>query len=186
MKVTEGWWYPAFLTKNCPGLPNWEALKEAACVKALATADTAPKGQFVDAPADWGSGAADVITKLGRNLQAINSGSPAALLASLQGATNRQQPILGWGFKPHYFYQKTPGDFVALPGFHKDLDILKLAYAPTAKAKPKAMEVLTKFKLDADTVADYMNKIENGGMTLQAAADDWISKHPDEWQSWLK
>jgi glycine betaine/proline transport system substrate-binding protein len=30
MQAKEEWWYPAeYMKEKCPGLPNWEALKEA-------------------------------------------------------------------------------------------------------------------------------------------------------------
>ena len=30
MLAKEEWWYPAYMAERCPGLPNWEALKEPA------------------------------------------------------------------------------------------------------------------------------------------------------------
>ena len=51
--VREGWWYPKSLEAMCPGLPDYKALLEEGCVKALATAETEPNAQFVAAPADW-------------------------------------------------------------------------------------------------------------------------------------
>ncbi|TIT82138.1 MAG: ABC transporter, partial [Mesorhizobium sp.] len=44
VKVREGWWYPTYVEKLCPGLPDWKALLQPDCVKALSTVETAPLG----------------------------------------------------------------------------------------------------------------------------------------------
>ena len=48
----EEWWVPAYVAEKCPGLPDWKALDK--CAEIFSTAETAPKGRFVDPPADWG------------------------------------------------------------------------------------------------------------------------------------
>jgi glycine betaine/proline transport system substrate-binding protein len=46
MQAIEEWWYPTYMKEKCPGLPNWEALKDEKCAEAFATAETAPKGRY--------------------------------------------------------------------------------------------------------------------------------------------
>jgi glycine betaine/proline transport system substrate-binding protein len=46
-KAKEEWWYPDYMKEKCPGLPNWEALKDPACAEAFSTAETAPKGRYL-------------------------------------------------------------------------------------------------------------------------------------------
>ena len=41
-KAKEEWWYPLYMKEKCPGLPNWEALKDPACAEAFSTPETAP------------------------------------------------------------------------------------------------------------------------------------------------
>ncbi len=45
MMAIEEWWYPAYMADRCPGLPNWEALKD--CPEAFATPETAPLGRYL-------------------------------------------------------------------------------------------------------------------------------------------
>lgn len=45
MIAKEEWWYPAYMEEACPGLPNWEALKD--CAEAFSTPETAPKGRYL-------------------------------------------------------------------------------------------------------------------------------------------
>ena len=33
MQAKEEWWYPEYMKEKCPGLPNWEALKDPACAE---------------------------------------------------------------------------------------------------------------------------------------------------------
>ena len=44
-KAKEEWWYPEYMKEKCPGLPNWEALKDPKCAEAFSTAETAPNGR---------------------------------------------------------------------------------------------------------------------------------------------
>jgi glycine betaine/proline transport system substrate-binding protein len=38
MKAKEEWWFPEYMKEKCPGLPNWEALKDEKCAEAFSTA----------------------------------------------------------------------------------------------------------------------------------------------------
>ena len=53
-RAKEDWWYPLYMKEKCPGLPNWEALKDPKCAAAFSTPETAPKGRYLSGPVDWG------------------------------------------------------------------------------------------------------------------------------------
>ncbi|MDH4566896.1 hypothetical protein E8E95_09410 [Pseudomonas sp. BN414] len=186
VKVTEGWWFPEYLTQSCPGLPSWEALKQPKCVEALATAGTAPKGRFVDAPADWGSRSDERIGQFGLPLTLVNSGSPAALLATFQGAIDRKQPILGWMYTPNWFTEKHPGSFVQFPDSRLEVDVLKLGNKGAFARIPVAEKILRNLSLDKEAVASAMDQIDNEGSSPEEEADTWISAHQDQVQGWAK
>ena len=186
VKVTEGWWYPQYLGEVCPGLPSWEALKQPKCAAALATAGTAPKGRFVDAPADWGSRSDERISHFELPFALVNSGSPAALLATFQGAIDRKQPILGWMYTPNWFTEKNPGAFVQFPDSRPEVDVLKLGNKAAFARIPVAEKILQKFTLDKGAVAKAMDQIDNEGSSPEEEADTWISAHADLVQGWAK
>lgn len=186
VKVSEGWWYTAAAKAACPGLPSWEALKEPACIKALATAETAPKGRYLDAPADWGTQSDKSITDLGLDLTLVNSGSASALMASVKGSLDRNEPSLSWGYVPSWmFNEKTGGGFVARPGFLPNVDILKLGNKKTLATAKIAAAILKAFTLSADDVAVAMNDIDNGGKKPDEAARDWMTKNESTWKAWI-
>jgi len=67
------------MEEKCPGLPDWEALKQ--CTEVLATAETFPKGRILSYPADWGTRSADMITGLALHYEAVPAGRDGALVA---------------------------------------------------------------------------------------------------------
>jgi glycine betaine/proline transport system substrate-binding protein len=185
VKVTEGWWYSDKAKEACPDLPKWEALKEASCVAAFATAETAPKGRYLDAPADWATGSEKAISDSGLDFTLINSGSPATLIATVKGAEDRGEAILSWGYLPHPMFGNKPNNFVELPGFRHDLDILKLAHKETFDKITIAAAILKNFTISSDDVAKAMDSIENHGVTAEQAARDWMNSHSGTWEAWV-
>lgn len=185
VKVVEGWWYTNELVPFCPGLPDWTALKNPDCIKALVSADTAPLGRFVDAPADWASNSADFIKQEGLELANVNSGSPAALFAELKAAVDQKKPFLGWGTEPHWVIDSTLGHYVNRPGFRPDNEVLKLGNIESTAKIPNAVHILEKFQLSRDEVAAGMDRIDNGGLSPQDAAREWMASNEAVWKAWL-
>lgn len=183
--VTEGWWYSNALKEACPSLPDWNALKEPDCIKALETAETAPNGRYLDAPADWVTMSDVAIKDLGLDLTVINSGSPGTLVAAVKGAVDRGEPTLSWGYLPHWLYSAENGDFVEVPGFQRDLDILKLGYTPTFERAEMAGEILSALSVTSADVAVAMNAIDNNGATAEEAARTWMTENELTWQAWV-
>ena len=52
-KAKEEWWFPEYMKEKCPGLPNWEALKDPKCAEAFSTPETAPNGRYLGGPVTW-------------------------------------------------------------------------------------------------------------------------------------
>ncbi|MFV2003096.1 MAG: glycine betaine ABC transporter substrate-binding protein, partial [Paracoccaceae bacterium] len=52
LQAIEEWWYPLYMKEQCPGLPDWQALK--GCAELFSTAETAPMGRYVGGPVTWG------------------------------------------------------------------------------------------------------------------------------------
>lgn len=185
VKVVEGWWYTNQLAASCPGLPDWTALKSPECIKALVTPDTAPLGRYVDAPADWSSDSAEFIKKEGLQLSNVNSGSGAALEAELKSAVDQKKPFLGWGYYPNWVINSTLGSFVHRPGFRPDNEVLKLGNIEATAKIPNAVHVLEAFRLSEKDVSVAMDRIDNGGLSPQDAAKEWMASHDAVWKAWL-
>ena len=72
-KTREEWWYPEYVEKACPGLPDWKALNK--CAAKFATASTKPKGRFLAGPVDWLKHDQERVDGLGMNFKVVNAGS---------------------------------------------------------------------------------------------------------------
>ena len=117
-KAKEEWWYPLYMKEKCPGLPNWEALKEAACAEAFSTPDTAPNGRYLGGPGDLGR----VRRRAGGSrsklpFTVIHAGTDGAMFAELDSAYQRQAPIMLWIYSPHWAPAKYEGEWVEFPEY---------------------------------------------------------------------
>lgn len=207
VEVQESWWYPDYLTEFCPGLPDWEALKEPACVAALSTVETEPYGRFIDAPADWETDSQQRFEALGLELEAINSGSPVTMVAAMQSAVDKKEPVLGWGYVPHWFFQLTPGGFVKLPA-HDDLCyedaswgvnpdatldcgfatgfVWKLGTKAFNDRAPNAARLLHIFNVSTADVSEATDLVDNKGEDIEAVAKAWVEENREAWSGWLR
>ncbi len=120
MKAKEEWWYPLYMKEKCPGLPNWEALKDPACAEAFSTAETAPKGRYLGGPVTWGGFDDERVEALGLPFEVIHAGTDAALFAELESAYQREAPILLWIYAPHWAPAKYKGEWVEFPQYTKE------------------------------------------------------------------
>lgn len=203
--VQEGWWYPKYMEAVCPGLPDYTALRQPGCVEALATAETAPKGRYVDAPADWVTESDLRMEGLGLDYEVINSGSVVTMIATVRSAVEREEPIFSFGYVPHWYFGETPGEFVKLPpnsdacyedasvgpnpdathdcGFSVGF-IWKMARNGFAELSPEAARILHLLQLNTEDVAAATGRIENEGVSVEDVAAEWIDAHEDLWATW--
>lgn len=203
----EGWWYPMYVKEKCPGLPDWKALKNETCIKALATAETAPNARFIDAPADWATSSDKRASALGLKVTVINPGSSAALAAALQGAIDKKEMVLGWGIDPFWVTARNAGEWVEFPafedacltdpkwginpdathdcGFRKGA-VTKIINSAAAKKTPYAAKILKNFKFEAKDVAAAVYAVDVEGVPIEKYAADWAAKNAAVVDSWLK
>ena len=76
-KAKEEWWYPIYMKEKCPGLPNWEALKDPKCAEAFSTPETAPKGRYLGGPVTWEGFDDERVVALGLPFTVIHAGTDA-------------------------------------------------------------------------------------------------------------
>src|SRR5499427_11098006 len=101
-KAKEEWWYPIYMKEKCPGLPNWEALKDPKCAEAFSAPETAPKGRYLAGPPDWGGYDEERVDALGLPFVVVHAGSDASMFAELKSAYERKAPIMLWVYIPSW------------------------------------------------------------------------------------
>jgi len=206
MQAKEEWWYPAYMKQQCPGLPNWEALKEPACAEAFSTAETAPKGRYLGGPVTWGGFDEERIAALDLPFEVIHAGTDAALFAELESAVQRQAPVILWVYAPHWAPAKYEGEWVEFPpytpecysdpsaGINPDAaydcgkpfgDIWKVAWAGMKDKWPAAYQTVQAFTLNNDEMNAMITEVDLNGKSLDAVVATWMDANQARWGEWI-
>jgi len=185
----EGWLYPVETKAACPGLPDWQALKD--CAGVFATAETFPAGRFVEYPADWGDRGTQLIKGEGLDFEAIPAGSEGALVAELKAADQKKTPLVMMFWAPHWALTQVATEWVDIPA---DLlekysmqppRVFKTAW-PGAEAKwPAAWKFVQAFKVNNDIQGKLMNAIDNEGQDGLEATKAWVEENQAYWQPFV-
>jgi len=206
MQAKEEWWYPAYMAERCPGLPNWEALKDPACAEAFSTAETAPKGRYLGGPVTWGGFDDERVEALDLPFEVIHAGTDAALFAELESAVQRQAPVLLWVYAPHWAPAKYEGAWVEFPvysaecysdpsvGLNPDAaydcgkpfgDIWKVGWAGLGDKWPGAKSAVEAFTINNDEMGAMITAVDLEGSTVEAVVADWMTANEDRWKQWI-
>ena len=194
LETKEGWIYPKYMEQICPGLPDWSALTKPACVQALSTPDTFPKGRLLDYPADWGSRAAQIIKDNDLPLASVPAGSEGALVAELESATAAKKPLVMMFWAPHYALAEADVGWVKMPPCKVNdnahcitpPDVDKIVWSGFAKKWPAAYELLKHFEVDAKEQQQMMLRVDKKGEDLDKVTKEWIDQNEARWQPWVK
>ncbi len=207
MLAKEEWWYPLYMKDKCPGLPNWEALKDPACAEAFSIAETAPKGRYLGGPVTWAGFDDERVEALDLPFEVVHAGTDAALFAELESAYQRQAPIMLWIYSPHWAPAKYEGEWVEFPpytsecyldpawGINPDLPydcgkpegpIWKVAWAGMKDKWPGAHKAAVAFNLTSDEMNAMVAAVDLDGQTVEAVVADWIEKNKDRWSKWIE
>jgi glycine betaine/proline transport system substrate-binding protein len=207
MQAKEEWWYPLYMKELCPGLPNWEALKEPACAEAFGTAETLPNGRYLGGPVTWGGFDEERVEALELPFEVIHAGTDAALFAELESAVQRQAPILLWVYAPHWAPAKYEGEWVEFPeytaecytdpawGINPDLaydcgkpfgDIWKVAWSGVKDKWPGAYAAIEAFTIDNAAMGEMITEVDLNGKSVDQVVADWMAANEATWKAWIQ
>ena len=206
MEAKEEWWYPAYMVEKCPGLPNWQALKDPACAEAFSTAETVPKGRYLAGPVTWGGFDEERVEALDLPFEVVHAGTDAALFAELESAYQRKAPFIGWVYTPHWAPIKYEGAWIEFPeyedacyaepawGQNPDAAhdcgkphgwIKKVAWAGGEEKWPSAYAAIRNFKIDKKTIGELIAKVDLEGQKVEDVVEGWMKEHEATWKAWL-
>lgn len=204
-KAKEEWWYPLYMKEKCPGLPNWEALKDPKCAEAFTTPETTPKGRYLAGPATWGGFDEERVKALGVPFEVVRAGTDAAMFAELDSAYQRQAPIMLWIYSPHWAPAKYEGEWVEFPeyaaecyadpkwGGNPDLaydcgkphgDIWKYAWVEMKNTWPVAYRVAKNFAIDGKELNLLSGQIDLENKSIEEVAEAWVTANEPKWRAW--
>ena len=193
LETHEGWVYPKYMEAACPGLPDWTALNKPDCLKALASPDTAPKGRFLDYPADWGSRAATILADNNMNLAAVPAGSEGALVAEWESAIAAKKPLVMMFWAPHIALAGVDVGWIKMPPCKTQEaahcitppDVDKIVWSGFSKKWPAATALLKALSVDAAEQLKIMHRVDKKGEDLDAVVKEWVDKNEAVWKPWV-
>ena len=206
-KAKEEWWFPEYMKEKCPGLPNWEALKDPKCAEAFSTAETAPKGRYLGGPVTWEGFDDERVEALKLPFTVIHAGTDAAMFAELDSAYQRKAPIMLWIYSPHWAPAKYKGEWVEFPEYTPECytdpkwgtnpdakydcgkphgEIWKYSWSGMKDKWPVAYKVAKAYTVDTDELNKMSGEIDLGGKTPEDVAAAWIAAHEADWRAWAQ
>ncbi|WP_298962853.1 ABC transporter substrate-binding protein [uncultured Roseibium sp.] len=204
LQAIEEWWYPSYMKERCPGLPNWEALKD--CAKEFSTPETAPFGRYLGGPVTWGGFDEERVEALGLDFEVVHAGTDAALFAELEAAYQRQDPIMLWVYAPHWAPAKYDGEFVEFPPFSPECyadpsvgvnpdaaydcgkprgPIWKVSWAGVADKWPGAAKAIENFNLSNADYGAMVTEVDLNGKSVEDTVATWMTDNKDTWSGWI-
>lgn len=199
----EDWWYPLFVEKLCPGLPDWRALK--ACSALFSTAKSGSAGRYLAGP--WEKPEAARVRALGLDFIVEQATSADHLWQALAKAEQEQRPIVLFNWTPNWVEDRFEGRFVEFPehsaecetnpswgespdylydcGNPKDGWLKKAVWRGFPQRWPCAYQLLEKIDFPNLTIASLSARVDVDGLTPTQAADEWLRDNEALVQTWL-
>lgn len=204
LQAIEEWWYPLYMKEQCPGLPDWKALK--ACSEKFATTETAPSGRYVGAPVTWGGFDDERVEALEMDFEVVHAGTDAALFAELESAYQRKAPIVLWVYVPHWAPTKYEGEFVEFPPYSKACytdpavgvnpnatydcgkprgPIWKASWSGLQEKWPGAHAAISAYKINNAEMSDMVADVDLNGIKIDAVVKTWMDSNQARWKAWI-
>lgn len=199
----EDWWYPDFVEKFCPELPNWQALNK--CAFLFATPSSAGKGIYHAGPWDYGDG--DIIRALKLNFVIKRHANDTSLWQELRQSTANNKPIMLLNWTPNWTDTRLKGKFVKFPAYSKACEedaswgvnkhlvkdcanpsngwIKKTAWSGLDKQWPCVNQFVKKINFTTSMLADASALLVNDGYSEAEAVQLWLNKYQKETHHWL-
>lgn len=181
----------------CPGLPDWEALKN--CPEVFATADSEGKGRWLEGPQSWHGDLMPVrIEALGLgDLYTVKfAGSADAIWAELASAKKEGRGIITFNWTPN-FTDAEGFAFIEFPGYTEGCRVAdggdgacgspkgwlkKAANYKFPKTHPEAYKAYSKISFSTKDIGQMAALVDIEKMTHEEAATAWLAAHEDVWK----
>ena len=180
----------------CPGLPNWEALKN--CKDVFATADSGGKGRILDGPQSWhGAEYTDrVEALLGDDYVVKFAGSADALWAEIAAAKKEGRGTIVFNWTPN-FTDAEGYAFIKWPDYYlgcRKQDggdskcgspvgwLKKAANYKFPKTHPAAYTAFSRISFTAGQIGAMAAMVDIKKMTHADAAKAWLAANENIWK----
>jgi glycine betaine/proline transport system substrate-binding protein len=195
------WYVPSYMVEQNPAMATWEGLKDPTVAALFKTAETGDRGQFLAGDPSWVQYDEAIINNLGLNFQVVQSGSEQAVLAAVDAAVSREEPVLFYFWTPHSVHAKYKLTPVELPAHSEECyakaeaggvdcdypeDVLfKAAWSELKTKAPDAYELLKNMQYSNEDQIAMIAATELEGKEVAVAAKEWIAANESKWKAWL-
>lgn len=200
----EDWWYPEYVTKLCPGLPDWRALNR--CAHLFKTPESNGKGLYHTGTWDFGDPA--LIRGLNLNFVINRVEDDKALFALLSDAVATKKPIVLLNWLPNWMNKHIKGQFVEFPthspeceqdpnwGINPDFThdcgnpksgwLKKAMWPGLDNYAPCVARLTREISFSKAMLEDAADWVFSQGLTEQQAAQRWLEKYQNQVLLWQK
>lgn len=201
----EDWWIPDYVLDDCPEAINWQGLND--CAKLFASTKSAPAGQFLGPPADWGKNYARRINALQMDFVVVNVANIIELWQRLETAYAHREPIVLFNWTPNFPDLMYRGRFVDFPQFAAACHtsamwgpnpdetgdcgepigwLKKAAWGGLEAMHPEAWKILKRIDFTREHIARAIQLVDIEGMSAQQAARQWSEENAELLQNWTR
>ena len=202
-RTIEDMGYPDWAAEFCPGLPDWNALKNPDCAKAFSTPDSGGKGRMLEGPQSWhGDLIPQRIEALGLgDLWTVKfAGGADALWAELKAAKNEGRGTIIFNWTPN-FTDGSGFTFIDFPPYYDgcrpvdggdgkcgapDGYLKKAVNVNFPKTHPAAAAMYKKLSFNTSQIGAMAALVDEDKMTHADAAKKWLDDNKDVWEKWTK
>ena len=194
---------PHYVVENnlCPGLPDWEALKN--CAEVFATADSGGKGRILEGPQSWhGDVMPNRIKALGLgDMYVVKfAGSADAIWAELASAKKEGRGIITFNWTPN-FTDADGFDFIEFPPYYDGCRMVdggdeacgspkgwlkKAANYKFPKTHPAAYTAFSKISFTTTQVGQMAALVYLDKLSHEDAATKWLADNEAVWKSFTQ
>jgi len=201
-RTLEDMGYPNWVAELCPGLPDWNALKNPDCAKNFVTPDSGGKGRMLEGPQTWhGDLIPQRIEALGLgDLWTVKfAGSADALWAELAAAKKEDRGTIIFNWTPN-FTDGAGFTFIKFPPYtagcrpedggdgkcgSPDGYLKKAVNADFPKTHPGAAAIFKKMSFSTGQIGAMAALVDLDKMTHEDAAKKWLADNESVWKAWM-
>lgn len=199
----EDWWYPTYVEKLCPELPDWKALKH--CAPLFSRPDSNDRGVYFAGP--WEKPDEAKVRALGLDFIVKILNSSDEIWVELKRSYNKKQPIVIHNWTPNWVENHYEGRFIEFPKFHPDCEtdpswgvnkaflydcgnpkngwLKKVINTEFAKNDSCAYNTLININFSNNHISEATAYVDVDNLNYIEAADAWMRQHSSLWKSWI-
>ncbi len=196
-----GWYVPSYMVLGDPSLAAWGAYQDPKKAALFRTPETGEAGRILLGDPTWVSFENDIIRNLKLDLQVTYAGGEDPLLAELDRAYARRDPILMQLWIPHAALTKydmtrvelppnTPACYAKAMSGGVDCDypsdaLFKTFWPDLSQRAPRVYKLLRAISFTTREQVEFLTAISVNAKTIEQASQDWVDANSATWTPWV-